>query len=63
MRVMLVILNFFLYLIAWAFAEIFTLTIGTVVGVCSVVILTLPTMLYVIYFGVRLLCLRCKRLK
>ena len=59
----LVILNAFLYLIIWAIAEVVTLSVGVVVGAFAVTILTVPTMFFVIYFSVRLLCLRCKRLK
>lgn len=62
-KLTLVLLNLFLYILLWAVAEVFTLAFGVIVGACAVLVLTLPTMLYVIYFGVRLLCLRCKRLK
>ena len=63
LKATLIILNLFLFVFAWAIVEVFALALGAVIGVCAVAILTLPTMLYVIYFSIRLLCLRCKRLK
>ena len=62
-KAFLVLLNALLYLIVWAIAEAFTLSLGIIIGSLAVTIMTIPTMFSVIYFSIRLLCLRCKRLR
>ena len=62
-KFIIVIICFFLFLIVFALCEAIFLTIGAIVGALAGAILTIPTMFYTIFFGVRLICLRCKRLK
>ena len=62
-KFVIIILCFFLFLFIWVLCEAIFLTIGAIVGALAGAILTLPTMLYTTFFGIRLICLRCKRLK
>ena len=62
-KFVIVIISFLLYILIWALCEAIFLTIGAIVGALAGAILTLPTMFYTIFFSIRLICLRCKRLK
>ena len=51
------------YLVLWVILEAIMLSLGSIGGALAGAILTVPTMLYIIFFSVKLVCLRCRRLK
>ena len=58
-----VLSNFLGFFIALALAQTICLSIGCVVGALAGGLLTVPTMLLTLFFGLRILFLRCKPLK
>lgn len=61
-RTIVVFFSIIAFFVILAILEVICLTLGAV-GAVAGAIMTVPTMLYTLYFGLRLLCIRCKRLK